>query len=199
MKIRTIAGLTIAVVASATSFSSMAENQPFTVSVSPFYQKGARVHGAGLDKNVKQVLGVRGQVQKLSEANNDFRYGVEAGLNLHSPVKHDNSFAKYETRRSSADLMGVVDYKIVDKFSVAPKAGLAYVHEKNKSSFNVLNAPVSVKSTGNAFVPKVSVGAGYDFTDNVNLGVTWAKSFKSGSKVSAIETLQVLNLNYRFA
>lgn len=195
-----VALLTAASVLSLSAFASVASStEPFTVSVSPFYQKDGRVHGAGFDRNAKQVFGVRTQVQKLTETNNDFRFGVEAGLNLHSPVKDKVEVAKYETRRTSADLMGVVDYKVINKVSVTPKAGLAYVHEKHKNSFTNNNVTTTYKRTGNAFVPKVGVGMGYDVTDNVNLGVAWAKSFRSGGKVSNVETLQVVNLNYRFA
>ncbi len=143
-------------------------------------------------------------------------YGVETGYTKYSNNKYyindglgNNLHWKYSGY--NADLLGVVKYTFVKGFNAFVKGGAAYTGQKVTMNGSVKHTNVGTQSKARTKVlPKVELGAGYDFTEHFGVSTSYSHIFgnkprqldktasmKGLANVATVNTLLV-NAEYHF-
>lgn len=124
--------------------------------------------------------------------------GVETGFNFNQNIKARFDNATLKLKRHSFDLLGVLDFYPTQAFDVFAKAGAAYA--KTELSANYLNTNYALSHS--TFVPKAVVGAGYDFTKDLNVNLSLAHEFKKNSssifEIIPSSSMLMLGMKYNF-
>ena len=119
-------------------------------------------------------------------AQNNWRYGVEAGYSYYQENKYTwNTGASKSTLKYngySVDLLGVAKYVFANNVNVFGKAGAAYTHQKTKFTDNMGSSIGSFSKKENKILPEVACGAGYDFNKNFGMDVSVAHIFGHNPK-----------------
>jgi len=119
-------------------------------------------------------------------ANNNWRYGVEAGYLYYPENKYtwdagtNKSTLKYNGY--AIDLLGVGKYVFDNGFNVFAKAGAAYTYQKTKFTNNMGTALGSFSKSETKVLPELAGGVGYDFNQNFGMDVTLAHLFGNNPK-----------------
>ncbi|MCS5709310.1 porin family protein [Candidatus Berkiella cookevillensis] len=171
----------------------------------PYVLGEVGIYGLGENNNLwKNIydndtkLNARLAAGYLWDVANNTKAGIETGFNLNqsNKVRYDDLTIKF--KRHSFDLLGVLDFYPTQKFDVFAKVGTAYT--KNKLSLHYLNLNDSVSHS--TFVPKAVIGAGYDFSKDLNVNLSLSHEFKknSDSVFSVIPSAStfMLGMKYNF-
>lgn len=126
-----------------------------------------------------------------------FDAGIELGISRLSGNRYDFSSDKPTIISSShlvinqwqIDLLGVAKYNFTKNFNVFAKAGAAYAWQRySPNSFFLMPLPeldVWLSGFGNALLPKIVIGTGYDF--NAHFGMTLSYSHLFGNSDTGID------------
>lgn len=130
--------------------------------------------------------------------NKNFNYGLEAGAQFYD-AKTNFLFFDASYKGYNLDLLGVLQYAFNSGWVLFAKGGAAYLHQK--ATFEVFD--ISVTKTGSKIAPELAVGAGYQFTPNVELDLTEYTVFAGGpdrnnNNPTAMTSSLLLGLTYHF-
>ncbi|MGE4349316.1 MAG: outer membrane beta-barrel protein [Candidatus Berkiella sp.] len=172
----------------------------------PYVLGEVGVYGLGENNNIWKNIFDNDEDTKLSariaagylwNVANNTKAGVETGFNFNRNIKVRYDDVTLKFKRHSFDLLGVLDFYPTQKFDVFAKVGTAYT--KNKISYHYLN--MSDAASHSTFVPKAVIGAGYDFTKDLNVNLSLAHEFKKNSysfDLIPSSSMFMLGMKYNF-
>jgi opacity protein-like surface antigen len=121
----------------------------------------------------------------LWHANPCLKVGLETGFQGYSNLTIEDSddflSASYKYKRSTFDVLGVLDYSANSKINLFAKAGPAYVMQKETISFADNYYNYSFTDSSNVVVPKAAVGVGYNINPALNVNLSFNHEFKKDS------------------
>ncbi len=131
----------------------------------------------------------------------NFLIGPEVGYNAYSNNEYKLSDGVTTSNLTysgyTIDLLGVVKYPFANGFNVFGKAGIAYTSQKIEFDGNAPGISFSQSKTNTKTLPKVAVGAGYNWTNQFSTNVTYSHSF--GNAPSSFENVHSLDDLYSVA
>lgn len=122
--------------------------------------------------------------------NDLYNLGLEAGLNGYKKTQVDigHTGINLLARRTSLDVLGVINGFVTPEINVFAKAGLALVKQKYPAQYQRIPF---LSMTENNIVPKMVMGVGYDLSDNVNVNLSLNHEFKRNDFAPAASALLV--------
>lgn len=141
----------------------------------------------------------------LWHANPCLKMGVETGFQGYSnlTIEDSNDFfsASYKFKRSTFDVLGVLDYSANSKLNLFAKAGPAYVMQKESISYTDYPYTYSFTDKSNVVVPKAAVGIGYNVSPALNVNLSLNHEFKkeTASKFAGSESSIMAGVLFRYS
>lgn len=145
--------------------------------------------------------------------------GLETGFQFYETLNEtpyayiyptgDSYLTEINSSRWTADIMGVVDWKVFKRFDIFAKLGAGLVRYKYDISIIDPSLPLGFENVyltfnnnriepGYLVVPKAAIGIGFDVTDKVNLNLSAYQEARSDSHSIPGTRSYMMGLTYTF-